>query len=1107
MAKSQETVAELLVSLGLDTRQFDKSLQEVNRSTKQMETAFNQAKKALSLSEKGIEDYSKAIKAGQDTLESYNKKMIALEEAHKEQRENIKKLKEEYDSLPQKIEEAKNKLEEMKASGNATAEELEKQDKVIENLESKYKNFGTSMSNAEAKAKGLENQMASLKNKITSTENDIESLNKELRQIDEGFNIDKITKGFKDASESAENLKDKLDGITEYTDKLSGAGAVAVGGMTGAFIEGDNAVTHFKNTLGTTTEEAEKLKDMAREISNDGFSFEDSVDALKELKLAFGDTFNEQQLEDFTKGIVTINSTFGTDTKEVVKSVMSLMKQFGISGEEAFDLIADGFQNNLDFSGEFLDTLNEYGVQFKEAGFSADEFLAILKKGTKDGVFQLDFLADGIKELGINLQEVGDSQAKALEGIGLSAKEITDAVNKGGDSAKEATLKVVQALSGMEDKTKQNEYAVALFGTKWEDVGTTLLTTLGDYGSELVNVDGTMKEMADNVEEGVSAQMLGAWNELKTALEPFGEKVLVPILEKATELVEKFTEWFSGLSDSQKDWVAWGTVAVAVISPILSTVSSLIGMFGGLTGAIGTAIGKFGGLSGTFSGLAGLMSNPYVLVGALLALMATIGESETTILSLQEKFGGLGTVVAGVCEFISGAWQVTVGGMINWILLACDLIAATLDGAGGQTITDAWTRFNARQELTYEEGMAKLALSTTRGMSQLRFLQDTELTLMNQSLDLAMQQVPLIMDGKYQEASTALASSLTTMNSNQLLALTNMNDTTRYMFDGIKAGMNIDEIIPILSTNFEQIKNSGRLNTEEMASSISSAMETISNQMDVKTSEGAGAVSSNMASAQSAINNATSNMVTDASSGMSNVASSMIDESGKIAPEVEKNLKTSTETITNSMNEMKDASVTAMTEMSTQSKGKLDEIISKSEDLVKAFSSAQSKIGSYVSNIANSVDSARRNIISDWNSVISTLNRSVSGSVTINRTIRTNEAKALVTPLNASMANMASMQSLTRDMVYAGRMYQPSTVTSTSSIKAESNNVEMINELKNQNNLLMQMLEVLMAERETVVENTINLDGRAIAKGTAKFIGKEIDIFNKRNNRLVGLAY
>ena len=71
----------------------------------------------------------------------------------------------------------------------------------------------------------------------------------------------------------------------------------------------------------------------------------------------------------------------------------------------------------------------------------------------------------------------------------------------------------------------------------------------------------------------------------------------------------------------------------------------------------------------------------------------------------------------------------------------------------------------------------------------------------------------------------------------------------------------------------------------------------------------------------------------------------------------------------------------------------------------------------------------------------------------------------------------------------------------------ESNNVEMINALKNQNTLLMQMLEVLMAERTVQVDNTITLDGRSIAKGTAKFIEKEISNLNKRANRISGLAY
>lgn len=46
-----------------------------------------------------------------------------------------------------------------------------------------------------------------------------------------------------------------------------------------------------------------------------------------------------------------------------------------------------------------------------------------------------------------------------------------------------------------------------------------------------------------------------------------------------------------------------------------------------------------------------------------------------------------------------------------------------------------------------------------------------------------------------------------------------------------------------------------------------------------------------------------------------------------------------------------------------------------------------------------------------------------------------------------------------------------------------------------------------MAERTVQVDNTITLDGRSIAKGTAKFIEKEISNLNKRANRISGLAY
>ena len=58
-----------------------------------------------------------------------------------------------------------------------------------------------------------------------------------------------------------------------------------------------------------------------------------------------------------------------------------------------------------------------------------------------------------------------------------------------------------------------------------------------------------------------------------------------------------------------------------------------------------------------------------------------------------------------------------------------------------------------------------------------------------------------------------------------------------------------------------------------------------------------------------------------------------------------------------------------------------------------------------------------------------------------------------------------------------------------------------------ENTILTKMLEALLAQREVIVDNTINLDGRAIAKGTAKYMNSEINGINKRNSRLAGLAY
>ena len=82
--------------------------------------------------------------------------------------------------------------------------------------------------------------------------------------------------------------------------------------------------------------------------------------------------------------------------------------------------------------------------------------------------------------------------------------------------------------------------------------------------------------------------------------------------------------------------------------------------------------------------------------------------------SYKKKFGGLGTIVAGVCEFVSGLTQLTVGNILSWIQLGLDVIAALIDGPGGQTIEGAWQNHLSRIEKNNTDGMQKITLTTTR---------------------------------------------------------------------------------------------------------------------------------------------------------------------------------------------------------------------------------------------------------------------------------------------------------------------------------------------------------------------------------------------------------
>ena len=139
------------------------------------------------------------------------------------------------------------------------------------------------------------------------------------------------------------------------------------------------------------------------------------------------------------------------------------MKHFGINADEAFNLIVQGSQNGLDFSGEMLDTINEYSVQFAKAGFSATDMFNILYDGTQTGAWNLDKIGDAVKEFNIRLTDGSQSSIMHKKELGFNADNVAQSMANGGEGAKKTYQDVINKIVDMDNKQQQNLVGTALF--------------------------------------------------------------------------------------------------------------------------------------------------------------------------------------------------------------------------------------------------------------------------------------------------------------------------------------------------------------------------------------------------------------------------------------------------------------------------------------------------------------------------------------------------------------------------------------------------------------------------------------------------------------------
>lgn len=340
------------------------------------------------------------------------------------------------------------------------------------------------------------------------------------------------------ASEEAEGAGDKgTDAIGAVAGALAGAGitakvmeiAGAVYELAGSFSEAEKTIV---SATGATGRELDEFMSSSLDVyaSSSAESLNDVAVAMTSVQTATG--LAGDALEEATDAALVLNNTLGYEVSESARTAGALIKNFGVTATEAYNLIAIGAQNGADKNGDLLDVLNEYSAQYAALGLSAEEFVSSLVDSAEAGVFSVDKVGDAVKEFNIRAKDGSDTTAEAFELLGMNADMMSEKFAAGGDTARTAFFEVVNALESMDDPLAKNAAAVGLFGTQYEDLEATVLPVLaGIEGGTLEMYDavGTLAEGASSMGDEWQA----AGNSIKAA---FGSAITPAVSAGSTAL-------------------------------------------------------------------------------------------------------------------------------------------------------------------------------------------------------------------------------------------------------------------------------------------------------------------------------------------------------------------------------------------------------------------------------------------------------------------------------------------------------------------------------------------------------------------------------------------
>jgi len=403
---------------------------------------------------------------------------------------------------------------------------------------------------------------------------------------------DKFISDFNNAANSVQsfvNDNNKAFESMRKVGKFAMAGGLAVGAGLGIAVKTaadfESSMSQVKAISGATGDEFNSLRDKAIEMGNKTvFSASESADAMSALAQMGWDT---DQIMGGIEHTLNLAAAGGLELADSATITANTMNQFGLEAEDA-ERVADVFAYTASNAGtdvtQMADAMQYAGSNAAAAGMSIEDtaaFIGVLGDagitGSKAGTALNGMLRDLKKNSEDGAVAIGD-QSVALYDAEGKMRPMPDVI---GD--------IARATEGMSNEQRDAALS-AVFGDQalagFNAVAGQGADSVSELSEELSESKGTAEEMADVMQDNLN----GSLTELGSAFEGVMIAIgtaLIPVIEKAVEVLKSAADWFNDLSETAKNnigiFLAVSSVVMTLGGAFLILVGSLPFIMNGFT--------------------------------------------------------------------------------------------------------------------------------------------------------------------------------------------------------------------------------------------------------------------------------------------------------------------------------------------------------------------------------------------------------------------------------------------------------------------------------------------------------------------------------------------